>query len=69
MEKAEVVKIGGTRLVELPKDFNTENDEVLIRRIGSMLILVPKNDRMNLFEEAINGFTDDFFPNGRELSN
>ncbi len=66
MEKAEVIKIGEEQLVRLPKDFNLKNDEVLIRRIGSMLVLVPKNDRMNLFEEAINGFTDDFFPNGRE---
>ena len=66
MEKAEVIKIGEEQLVRLPKDFNSKNDEVVMRRIGSMLVLVPKNDRMNLFEEAMNGFTDDFFPNGRE---
>lgn len=67
METAEVVKIGDTRLVELPKDFNTENDEVVIRRIGKILVLAPKNEMWDIFMDGINGFTDDFFPNGREV--
>lgn len=66
MEKAEVIKIGDEQLVRLPKDFNLKDDEVLMRRIGSMLVFVPRHDTMNLFEEAMDGFTDDFMPNGRE---
>ena len=66
MEKAEVIKIGDEKLIRLPKDFNLKDDEVVMRRIGSMLLFVPRHDTMHLFEEAINGFTDDFFPNGRE---
>jgi len=67
MEKAEVIKIGDEQLVRLPKDFNLKDDEVLMRRIGSMVVFVPRHDTMNLFEEAMNGFTEDFMPNGREL--
>lgn len=66
MEKAEVVKIGGEQLVRLPKDFNLNDDDVLIRRIGKMLMIVPKNDVAETFVDGLNGFTEDFFPNGRE---
>lgn len=66
MEKANVVKIGDEQLVQLPKDFNVKDDEILMRRIGKMIMLVPKNDAWDIFLEGINGFTDDFMPNGRE---
>ena len=66
MEKADVVKIGDEKLLRLPKDFNSNDDEILIRKIGKMLMIVPKNDVLDTFVEGLNGFTEDFFPNGRE---
>lgn len=35
MEKANIIKIGDEQLVQLPKDFNVADDEVLMRRIGN----------------------------------
>ena len=66
MEKAEIIKNGDNKMVVLPKDFNSGNDEILMRRIGNMVVLVPKDDVWANFMDGINGFTEDFFPTGRE---
>lgn len=66
MEKAEIIKNGDNKMVVLPKDFNSGNDEILMRRIGNMVVLVPKDDVWANFMDGINGFTEDFLPTGRE---
>ncbi|MBR1730407.1 MAG: AbrB/MazE/SpoVT family DNA-binding domain-containing protein [Selenomonadaceae bacterium] len=66
MEKAKVVKIGDEQLVCLPKDFNLQGDEILIRRKGNVITLMTKEEAGRILEKALNGFTEDFLPNGRE---
>ena len=66
METAKVIKNGDEQFVQLPKDFNLNDDEILIRQIGKMVLLVPKGDAWEVFMDGLNGFSDDFFPNGRE---
>ena len=66
MEKAEVIKIDGAQLVQLPKDFNIQGDEILIRRRGNVITLMTKEEAWKILDEALNSFTDDFMPNGRE---
>ena len=66
MEKAEIIKIDGAQLVQLPKDFNIQGDEILIRRRGNVITLMTKEEAWKILDEALNGFTDDFMPNGRE---
>ena len=66
METAKIIKNGDENMVVLPKDFNLNNDEVLIRRIGNMIMLVPKEKALQTFMDGLNGFTEDFLPNGRE---
>ena len=66
MEKAKIVKNGDENMVVLPKDFNLKDDEILMRRIGNMIMLVPKKMALQTFMDGLNGFTEDFLPNGRE---
>ena len=66
METAKIIKNGDENMVVLPKDFNLNDDEVLIRRIGNMIMLVPKEKVLQTFMDGLNGFTEDFLPNGRE---
>lgn len=66
MEKAKIIKIDGTQLVQLPKDFNVQGDEILIRRRGNVITLMTKEEAWKILDDALNGFTDDFMPNGRE---
>lgn len=66
METAKVINDGQEQTIRLPKDFRLDDDEFLIRRLGKMIMLVPKEESWNIFLEGLNGFTDDFLPNGRE---
>lgn len=66
MEIAKVVTDGREQSIRLPKDFPIDGDEFLIRRLGKMIMLVPKDEAWNIFLEGLNGFTEDFLPNGRE---
>ena len=66
MEKAKVIQNGDEQMVCLPKDFNKNDDEILIHRDGDVITLMTKETAGKILEDAINGFTDDFFANGRE---
>lgn len=66
METAKIVRDGDSQSIRLPREFNFEGDEVLIRRIGNITMLIPKNRATQTFFDGINDFTEDFLPNGRE---
>ena len=65
METAKLFTNGGSQAVRLPKEFRFEGDEVLIRRLGQSVLLIPKEAAWNTFLEGLNGFTDDFMVDGR----
>lgn len=66
METATVIRNGQEQSLRLPKNFRLDGNEFLIRRLGNVIMLIPKEEAWNIFMEGLNGFTDDFFPNGRE---
>lgn len=66
METAKLFENGRSQAVRLPKKFRFSGDEVLIQRLGSVVMLTPKEEVWNTFLNGLNGFTDDFFENGRE---
>ena len=60
----EVVKIfkddEGRQLIKLPKDFEFNEKELIINRIGESVMLLPKNDPMARTVASFDMFTDDF---------
>lgn len=65
METAKVFENGGSQAVRLPKKFRFSTDEVLIQHLGNAVILVPKEAAWQTFLDGLDGFTDDFFIDGR----
>ncbi|AKP25230.1 Virulence-associated protein B [Leptospira interrogans serovar Manilae] len=66
MQTAKLFINGRSQAVRLPKEFQFAGDDVLIQKVGEAVILVPKNKAWNVFLEGLNGFSDDFFKEGRE---
>lgn len=66
MEVAKIFETGRSQAVRLPKKFRFNDSEVLIQRLGDMVLLAPKEAAWNVFLEGLNGFTDDFYEGGRE---
>ena len=45
MNIAKVFTNGGNQAVRLPKNYRFEDNEVLVNKIGNIVLLIPKADR------------------------
>ena len=66
MQTAKIFENGRSQAVRLPKQYRFSGSEVFIRKLGDVVMLIPKDRAWNTFLEGIDGFTDDFFESGRE---
>lgn len=57
---AKVFRNGASQAVRLPKEFRFDADEVCIKRIGSAVLLYPKDAAWDLMGEALGQADDDF---------
>ena len=57
---AKVFKNGRSQAVRLPKEYRFHCDEVMVNKIGDVVVLLPKNSKWNSFITAIDIFSDDF---------
>ena len=61
MNTAKLFMNGRSQAVRLPKEFRfeTDIDEVLIRKFGDVVMLIPKSKWKSIFTNAIETFPDD----------
>ena len=64
MDTAKIFTNGGSQAVRLPKDCRFSDDEVLVNRIGSIVILMPKDDPWRSMVDSLPHFTEDFLTEG-----
>jgi antitoxin VapB len=60
MDTAKLFTNGRSQAVRLPKEFRFEGTEVMVTRLGSAVVLLPKDHGWDVLFEALDGFTDDF---------
>lgn len=65
METAKIIENGINQEVRLPKEYKFSVDEVIVQRMGSSLILTPKEKITESFISSLDEFTDDFMEEGR----
>jgi antitoxin VapB len=66
MHTAKLFQNGRSQAVRLPKEFRIKGKEVKISKQGNKIILEPIEASWDEWFAAINQFSDDFMPNGRE---
>lgn len=66
METAKLFENGKSQAVRLPKKCRFEGSEVFVQKVGSAVILFPKQQSWEIFLNGLNSFTDDIFSEGRE---
>lgn len=66
METAKVFTNGGSQAIRLPKDCRFHDDEVLVNRIGNVVILMPKDDPWQSMLQSLDLFTEDFLADGMD---
>ena len=65
MMTAKVLKNGRSQAIRLPKECQFSSDEVVVNKIGDIVILLPKENKWDSFMRAVDMFSDDFMADGR----
>ena len=65
MMTAKVFQNGRSQAIRLPKECRFSSDEVMVNKIGEIVILLPKHNKWDSFMRAIDMFSDDFMSDGR----
>ena len=65
MMTAKVFKNRRSQAIRLPKECRFSSDEVIVNKIGDVVILLPKENKWDSFMRAIDLFSDDFMADER----
>lgn len=65
MTTAKLFENGRSQAVRLPKEYRFPGQEVLINRVGDIVLLMPKKDSWDSFVKALDLFTEDYMEEGR----
>ncbi len=65
MMTAKIFENGRSQAVRLPKEYRFNSDEVMVNKIGDIVLLSPMTNKWDSFMKAIDMFSDDFMADGR----
>lgn len=60
MQTARIFVNGRSQAVRLPKEFRFSGSDVYIKKIGNMVVLLPKDDPWAPLINSLDQFSDDF---------
>ena len=66
MMTAKLFENGRSQAVRLPKECQFAGDEVVVNKIGDIVMPMPKNNKWSGFFSSFDMFSDDFLVTGRE---
>ncbi len=65
MATAKIFENGRSQAVRLPKEYRFKENEIIINKIGDIVLLMPKNEEWIAFKQSLDLFSDDFMADGR----
>jgi antitoxin VapB len=60
MKKAKLFLNGRSQAVRLPKEYRFESDEVYVKKIDNLILLIPKDDPWATLIDSLDKFSDDY---------
>ena len=60
LDTAKIFKNGRSQAVRLPKNFRLEGQEVYVKKINDLVLLIPKDTAWKVLEAGVDFFTSDF---------
>jgi len=60
MKKAKLFMNGGSQAVRLPREFRFDGKEVMVKRVGEVVVLYPTEDPWAPLKASLNMFSADF---------
>ena len=65
MLSSKVFISGNSQAIRLPKEYQVEDKEMYIKKVGRTIILYPKKNPWETFERSLSEFSVDFMETGR----
>ena len=65
MLTAKVFENGRSQAVRIPKEYRFSSEEVMVSKIGDVVLLIPPKSKWESFMKAIDMFSEDFMEDGR----
>ena len=59
MDTAKLFMNGSSQAVRLPRKYRFDGDEVVVKRLGNAIVLLPKDDPWQVLFDAIGDFSED----------
>jgi len=66
METAKLFINGRSQAVRLPKKYQFKGDDVYIREVDGIVMLIPKDDPWGYFRNSLDKFSSDFMAEDRD---
>jgi antitoxin VapB len=60
MQTAKIFINGRSQAVRLPKNCRFSGNDVFVKKIGKIVVLIPKDDPWSSLVNSLDQFTDDF---------
>ncbi len=60
MKTAKIFSNGRSQAIRLPKEYRFKEDEVYIKKVDNIVMLIPKSDPWAPLIHSLGKFTDDF---------
>lgn len=60
MKTAKIFQNGQSQAIRLPKEFRFKDDQVYIKKMGNVVILIPKSNSWDSLIDSLGKFSDDF---------
>lgn len=60
METAKIFMNGRSQAIRLPKKYRFEGNEVYIKKVGDVVMLIPYHAPWEMLEESLDMFSSDF---------
>lgn len=60
MDTAKLFTNGRSQAVRLPKEYRFEGDEVFIKKVGNLVMLLPYQETWQVLLDSLGQFPDDF---------
>jgi antitoxin VapB len=67
MKTVQVLQNGQGQVIYLPDEFHFEGNQVYIKKIGNVVVLIPEQNPWQVLFESLNQFTDDYMEDREQL--
>jgi antitoxin VapB len=66
IETIKIEDISGEQFIKIPANLKIDDDKVYLKKVGSLIYVIPFHNPWQSIIDSLDGFSDDFMDIGRE---